>query len=262
MLRSTTRLLTLLLAAGLAVASAQGTFGHIAYGAGWQTTFLVVNQDQTTEANVSLSFYSDSGVALAAPANSGTASSTYSFSIPPSGSASIVLADVGGATTYEGWANLQVTNGVSVSGQAIFRENLGGSHPILEAAVPFTGGPPACAVSFWSVEPTHYILVPFDNTTGVHVTALAFANTTSAAISAPIEFDDPTGAPIVTGTLNLAALNHTSFVSTTNYPATAGKSGVLRITLPSSANPGDLSVLALLADSAAGTLTTLIPITQ
>ena len=262
MLRSTARLFTLVLAAGLAVASAQGTFGHIAYGAGWQTTFLVVNQDRTTEANVTLSFYSDLGAALAAPVNSGPASSTYSFSIPPSGSASILLPDVGGATTHEGWASLQVTNGVSVSGQAIFREDLGGSHPILEAAVPFTGGPPACAVSYWSVEPTRYILVPFDNTTGVHVTALAFANTTSTAISAPIEFDDPTGAPIVKGTLNLAALNHTSFVSTTNYPATAGKSGILRITLPSSANAGDLQVLGLLADSVAGTLTTLIPITQ
>jgi hypothetical protein len=65
--------------AGLALASAQGTFGHIAYGAGWQTTFIIVNQDKTMEANVSLLFYSDSGAALAAPVNSGPASSSYSF---------------------------------------------------------------------------------------------------------------------------------------------------------------------------------------
>jgi hypothetical protein len=261
MLRRTIRLFTLVLGAGLAVASAQGSFGHIAYGAGWQTTFFVVNEDQATAANVSLSFYSDSGAALAPPVNGGAAASLHSFSIPPGGLASIVLPDVGGSTTYEGWASLQ-TSGVAVSGQAIFRENLGGSHPILEAAVPFTGGPPACVVSFWNVAPTHYILVPFDNTIGLHVTALAFANTTSVSMSVPIEFDDPTGAPVVTGTLNLAALNHTAFVSTTNYPATTGKSGILRITLPSSANAGDLSVLALLADSATGTLTTLIPITR
>jgi hypothetical protein len=262
MLRRSIRLFTLVLAAGLAISSAQGTFGHIAYGAGWQTTFFVVNQDQTTAANVSLLFYADSGSALAAPVNGGAAASLHSFAIPAGGSASVVLPDVGGSTTYQGWASLQVTNGVAVSGQAIFRENLGGSHPILEAAVPFTGGPPPCVVSFWSVAPTHFILVPFDNTTGMHVTALAFANTTSFPMSVPIEFDDPTGTAIVTGTLNLAALNHTAFVSTTNYPATAGKSGVLRISLPSSANAGDLSVLALLADSATGTLTTLIPITQ
>jgi hypothetical protein len=262
MLRRTVRLFALVLAAGLAVASAQGSFGHLAYGAGWQTTFLTVNQDPTTAASVTLNFYADSGAALAAPVNSGSALSAYSFSIPPGGSTSVVLPDVGGATTYEGWASLQVANGVSVSGQAIFRENLGGSHPILEAAVPFTGGPPACVISFWSVEPTHYILVPFDNTTGVHVTTLAFANTTSAAISAPVEFDDPSGVQILTATLNLAAMNHTAFVSTANYPATAGKSGVLRITLPSGANPGDLAVLALLADPVTGTLTTLIPVTQ
>jgi hypothetical protein len=261
MLRRTVQLIALVFAAGLAVASAQGTFGHIAYGAGWQTTFLVVNQDQTIEANVSLSFYSDSGAALTPSVNGGAAVSLYSFSIPPRGSASVVLPDVGGATPSEGWASLQVANGVTVSGQAIFRQDLGGSHPILEAAVPFTGGPPACAVSFWSVAPTHDILVPFDNRTGVHVTTLAFANTTSAAISVPMQFDDPTGTPIVTGTLKLAPLNHTAFVSTTNYPATAGKSGVLHITLPSSAQAGDLAVLGLLADSLAGTLTTLVPIT-
>ncbi len=263
MRRRTFQLLILALVAGVAVASAQGTFGHLAYGAGWQTTFLIVNQDQTTAASVNLNFYADSGVALAAPVNGGAASSSYSVSIPPSGSASVVLPDVGGATTYEGWASLQVTNNVAVSGQAIFRQTLG-SNPVLEAAVPFTGGQPVCIVSLWNVEPTHYILVPFDNTTGVHVTALAFANTTSAAISAPIEFEDPTGTAIVTGTLTLAAMNHTAFVSTDNdrYPATAGKSGVLRITLPSGANAGDLTVLALLADAKSGTLTTLLPITQ
>lgn len=261
MLRRTSRLVTFALIAGLAVASAQGTFGHIAYGAGWQTTFIVVNQDNTIEAKASLAFYSDSGAPLAAPVNSGPASSSYSFTVPPRGSVSIVLPDVGGATTFEGWASL-VTAGGEVSGQAIFRESLGGSHLVLEAAVPFNGVPSPCIISTWSIEPTHTLLVPFDNTTGVHVTALAFANTTSAAISVPIEFDDAAGTALVTSTLKLAPRNHTAFVSTTNYPATAGKSGVLRIALPGSANPGDLTVLGLLADSESGTLTTLIPITE
>jgi hypothetical protein len=67
---------------------------------------------------------------------------------------------------------------------------------------------------------------------------------------------------MATDTLNLPALNHTAFISTDKYSATNGKSGVLRITLPGGANPGDLSVLALLADSVTGTLTTLMPIAQ
>jgi hypothetical protein len=261
-LRGIVRLFAILLAIGITNASAQGTFGHLAYGAGWQTTFLVVNQDQVTEASVSLTFYSNIGTALSPPVNGGTATSVYSFSIPPNGSTSVVLPDVGGSTSTEGWASLNVNNSPAVSGQAIFRQNPGGSRPVLEAAVPFTSGAPLCLVPFGNVAPMHTILVPFDNTTGVHVTALAFANTTSTAMSVPIEFDDPAGAAIATGTLNFGALNHSSFVSTAKYPATNGKSGVLRITLPSGANVGDLSVLALLADSSSGTLTTLIPIMQ
>ncbi len=260
MVRRTAQLLVLLAAAGVGAAWAQGTFGHLAYGGGWQTTFLIVNEDQTTEADVSLSFYSNSGTPLAAPVNGATAIAVYSFSILPGGSASVLLPDVGGSTVNEGWASLAVSNTPTVSGQAIFRQNLGGGNPVLEAAVPFTTFAPVCLVPYGSAGPTHYILVPFDNTTGVHVTALALANTTSSGMTVPVEFDDPTGTSIVSGTLTLGAMNHTSFVTTTQYPATQGKTGVLRITL--TANIGDLSVLALLADSTAGTLTTLIPITQ
>ena len=261
-LRGIVRFFAILLAMGLSNASAQGTFGHLAYGGGWQTTFIVVNQDPATEASVSLSFYSNIGTALAPPVNGGPATSVYSFSVPPNGSTSIVLPDAGGSTSTEGWASLNVSNSPAVSGQAIFRQNAGGSRPVLEAAVPFTSGAPLCLVPFGNVAPTHSILVPFDNTNGLHVTALAFANTTSASMSVPIEFDDPAGAAIATGMLNLGALFHSSFVSTAKYPATSGKSGVLRITLPAGANVGDLSVLALLADSSSGTLTTLMPIMQ
>lgn len=256
------RVLGVALIAGLGLASAQGSFGHIAYGGGWQTTFLLINANTTTTATVNLYFYSDSGANLPLPVNGGSAVSPYSTSIPPGGSVSVAIPNNGSASPSEGWASLQVTNSVAVSGQAIFRQDLGGSNPILEAAVPLTAGTSACIFSFWQVEPTHYVLVPFDNTTNVHLTALAFANTTSASISAPIEFDDPTGAAIVTDTLSLSAMNHTSYVSTSKYPETAGKTGVIRITLPSGAGPGDLAVLGLLANPVTGTLTTLIPSTQ
>jgi len=262
MFRRTAGFLTLVLAVGVGSVSAQGTFGHLAYGGGWQTTFLLVNQDRTTEADASLSLYSDSGAPLAAPVNGGKATAVFSFTIPPSGSAAIVLPDTGGSTTREGWANLIVSNSPSVSGQAIFRQQLGGSHPVLEAAVPFSTGAPLCLVPYGEVPLTHFVLVPFDNTVDLHVTAFAFANTTSAGMAIPIEFDDASGAVITTDTINLGALNHTAFTSTAKYPETNNKTGVLRITLPGGSNPGDLSVLALLADSSAGTLTTLLPITQ
>jgi hypothetical protein len=260
MLSKVIRLSMLALVAGFGAASAQGTFGHIAYGDGWQTTFTVVNQDQSTIATANLYFYSDTGATLS-PTATGCTGSPCSFSVAPSGSTTVVLPDVG-TTTFSGWASLQVTNGVSVSGQAVFRQNLGGAHPILEAAVPLTGGAPVCIISIWNEEPTHYILVPFDNTTGSHTTALAFANTTAASMAVPIEFDNQAGTAIVTDTLTLPAMNHTAYLSTTNYPATAGQVGVLRITLPASANIGDLTALALLANSVSGTLTTVLPITQ
>jgi len=262
MIRRSLRVLVVAFVAGVGVVSAQGSFGHIAYGGGWQTTFLLVNENTTEAAAVNLYFYSDSGTNLPLAVNGGSPVSPYSTSIPPGGTVSVVIADSGSAIANEGWASLQVTNGAAVSGQAIFRQNLGGSNPILEAAVPLTVSTSACIFSFWQVEPTHYVLVPFDNTTNVHLTAIAFANTTSASISAPIEFDDQTGTAIASDTLKLPAMNHTAYVSTTKYPATAGQVGILRITLPSGAGAGDLAVLGLLANPITGTLTTLIPITQ
>lgn len=262
MLRRSCQVLAVALIAGLGAASAQGTFAQIAYGAGWQTTFVLVNADTTTAASVSLAFYSDSGANLPLPVNGGAAVSPYNVNIPPSGSISVVIKDNGSPTASQGWASLHVTNSVAVSGQAIFRQDLGSPHPVTEAAVPLTGGTPTCIFSFWDVEPTHYLLIPFDNTTNTHVTAIAVANTTASAISAPIAFQDQVGTTIASDTLNLAAMNHTAYVSTDKYPSTAGKTGIIRITLPSGANPGDLAALALLANPNTGTLTTLVPIVQ
>ena len=262
MLQRTALLWSLVLAVGAVGASAQGTFGHLAYGAGWQTTFLLVNQDQTTDAEVTLSFYSDFGAPLTAPVSGANPTSAYSLVIPAGGSASVVLAKSGTASVTEGWASLSVNNSPSVSGQAIFRQTPGEGHPVLEAAVPFSSGAPACLVPYGTASLTHYILIPFDNTANVHVTALALANTTAATFSVPIEFDDASGAVITTDTLQLAGMNHIAFVSSDKYRATGGKTGVVRITLPGSPNSGDLSVLALLGNSVTGTLTTLMPILQ
>jgi len=256
------QVLAIALIAGLGVASAQGTFGHIAYGGGWQTTFVLVNEDTTTAASISLAFYSDSGANLPLPVNGGSAVSPYTTNIPAGGSISVVVGDNGSPNASQGWASLHVTNSVAVNGQAIFRQDLGSGHPVLESAVPLTGGTPVCIFSFWDVEPNHYVLVPFDNTTNTHLTAIALANTTSSTISAPIVFQDQSGNSIASDTLNLSAMNHTAYVSTSKYPATAGKTGVIRISLPSGANPGDLVVLALLANPNTGTLTTLLPILQ
>ena len=84
-----------LLLAGFALtagcALAQGTFAHITYGAGWQTTFTFVNLSSTDTANLSLFFYNEDGTTLAAPVQGGPTGSPYNFSIAPSGATTIVL---------------------------------------------------------------------------------------------------------------------------------------------------------------------------
>src|SRR5665213_879943 len=42
----------------------QGTFGQIAYGGSWQTTFTLMNLNSITRATVTLSFFGDDGSLL------------------------------------------------------------------------------------------------------------------------------------------------------------------------------------------------------
>ena len=255
-----------LLLAGFALtagcALAQGTFAHITYGAGWQTTFTFVNLSSTDTANLSLFFYNEDGTTLAAPVQGGPTGSPYNFSIAPSGATTIVLlGNVSASTSIVGWASLQSIGGTPVRGQAAFRRHDPKNPPDFEAAVPMTSsGSLDCIVPF-PPSSNPVIMLPYDNTTGQYVTAVAFANTTSSALAVQIEFDDQSNHQVATGTLNLAANNHTSFVSTSSYAATANTKGVLRI----SADPASLSVLGLLVNLSQAPLypiSTLLPITQ
>ena len=101
------------------------------------------------------------------------------------------------------------------------------------------------------------ILVPFDNTTGKYVTSLALANTTTGALSGPIEFVDQSNNVLVADTLNLTPRQHVAFVMPEAYPALAGKKGTLRI----HQTPEKLTVLGLLSNST-NSITTIIPFTN
>jgi hypothetical protein len=252
------RLLTLGIVCAGGVFGQQGSFGQIAYGGSWQTTFTLINVSSSGTATVTLSFYADSGSPLNAPVQGFGVTSAYTFAIPAGGSQNVVLQSSDSNTT-QGWASMSASGG-TVRGQGSFRFLVpNGTGAISEAVVPlsFPPGSTACLIPLPSGNPI--ALVPFDNSNG-YVTSLAFANpSASSSESYVIEFDDQSGAPLAADTVTLGPRQHRAFVSRDAYPALLGQKGVVRIH-----GSVDLSlaiVLGLLSNSS-GAVTTIIPVIQ
>jgi hypothetical protein len=229
-----------------------GTFAQIVYGGTWQTTFTLINLDSTNLAGVTLTFFGDNGAPLNVPVVGFGSTSSYTFTIPASGSQNIVLSS--GDPLTEGWATMSVTSG-TVRGQGSFRSvTLSGA--TFETVVPLsTSGSAVCIIPF--PPPSNpVILIPFDNTGG-HNTSIALANTTNVALTVPIEFDDQTNRQLKTDSIVLQPMAHTAFTLASTYQVLAGTKGVIRI----QASTSSLTVLGLLSN-ANNAITTIIPITQ
>jgi hypothetical protein len=222
------------------VAAGGGTMAHIASGGGWQTTLTLVNTGAAA-ATVNLNFYGDNGAAASLPlsfpqGNSTATSSSASTSIAAGASYIVVLQD-GAASATTGSAVL--TTAGNVGGFAIFRYNPTGQ----EAVVPLE-----------TVNAASYVLA-FDNT-GTLSTGLAIANVAAQAADVSVLIRDDTGAQIGTGSINLAAQGHTSFMltdATQGFPATAGKRGTITFETPAG---GQIAPLGLRAASISGGFTT------
>jgi hypothetical protein len=248
-----------LLIVSACVASAQGNFAHFTYGGGYTSTFTFVNEDTTTAAEASLFFYNDDGTAATVPVAGTPTVSSHNFTIPANGSTTVVLPDTGVSNELWGWAHLEITNYVPVSGQLTFRRNAGASSPATEAVVPMSGGNAKYLIPFPLSTPA--LVIPFDNTSGQHGTAIALANTTGSALSLAFEFDDPSGNVIATATsVQLPAHGHTAWLMTAKneYPQTDNKVGTLKITGMTSSS--DLAAVALWFSTSSNTLTTVLPI--
>jgi hypothetical protein len=251
-------LLSIVCAGGAFGQSGQGTFAQIAYGGSWQTTFTLINLDSVDIASVTLNFFMDgtSPGPLTVPVQGFGNTSAYTFTIPPSGSTSVVLSSTAFNTT-QGWASMTVNAG-NVQGQGSFQFRLP-TGVLSEAVVPLsTSGSAVCIIPF-PPSSNPVILLPFDNTTGqnFYFTSIAIANISSGTLMVPIEFDDQSNNKLVTDTLTLAANQHMAFLTTQSYPALAGKKGILRI----SESTSSVTVLGLLSN-ATSAITTIIPITQ
>ena len=124
------------------------TISHIADGAGWSTSIILVNTG-AQPASYTLQVTGDKGAAIA-PSSTGLGMLSTAGTIPVGGS-KIISTDGTAANLTEGWA--RVTSAQSIGGTAIFRsaQPKGSAVPYQEAAVPLlTAG-------------STTLLFPFDN---------------------------------------------------------------------------------------------------
>jgi hypothetical protein len=214
------------------VSTSGGLMAHLASGAGWQTTFALVNTG-TTAASATLNFYADDGSAQSLPLTvleSGVTStaSTTTQTIGPNSSVWIQSAASATGALLSGSALLTTTG--NVSGYAIFRYNPNGQ----EAVVPLES------------RNTGTYLIAFDNTnsttTGVAINSIATQN-----VSVPVTLRDDQGNLLTTSTIALNANGHTSFLLAQQYPQTAGLRGTAEFDTPGfgTSNAAKISVLGI-----------------
>jgi len=223
-----------------AVSSAQAQTSliipQIVDGAAWLTTIALTNTS-ASQTIASLSFFQETGggntTSWALNFEEMTSAQAQSL-VLPAGS-SVFLHTLGtAANTTIGWGKLVETDAsLPVLAYAIFTQRVTGRSDQDGTA------PAAAAVS--------RILVPFDNTNGA-VTSMAIANTTSSSgtIFVGIRTATATTQPAA---ITLPADGHTSFAFPTQFPATAGQSGLAEFYSSS----GSFSILALKFNSGAFT---------
>ncbi len=198
-----------------------GSIAHIATGAGWETTFVLVNTG-TSPAQTQLNFFaSGSGAPLAIP-----------LTFPQLGGSSAVTSSVGrvlaagstlivqsGGPLSDGLPRLgsaQVHSDGNVAGFVIFRYNPNGQ----EAVVPL------------EQRTADGFLVAFDNTAG-RVTGVAVNNRGSQPVHVPVIVRDDMGLLVAVDTVNLAPHGHTSFsLGIDKYPEVVGRRGTIEFRTP------------------------------
>jgi hypothetical protein len=158
--------------------------------------------------------------------------------------AELVIQTTGPVTqqTQTGWAQL-LTNG-TINGFAVFSQSPN-PYTTFDGEVPLE-----------TRNATSYTLA-FDNTNGSS-TGVALANVTSQAVTSSITVRDDTGAILLTDSLALPAMGHTSFNLTDRYASTAQRLGTVQFTTPGA---GQISVLGLRFNStgAFSTIPAIVP---
>ncbi len=175
-----------------------GSIAHIATGAGWQTTFVLVNTDATA-AQATLKFFATgTGTPLSIPLTfpqTGSSNTANSVTQTIAAGATLIVQSTAPASDPApiiGSAQLTATG--NIGGFVIFRYNPNGQ----EAVVPLEN---RIASGY---------LIAFDNTSGT-ATGIAVNSIAAQDINVPVIVRDDAGNQIATDTLTLAANGHTAF---------------------------------------------------
>ncbi len=213
----------------LVTSNSGGLLAHIAVGAGWQTTFVLVNTG-TTSGGANLTFYDDNGNPLFLPLTSpdssaGLPTTASSFAPSIAGGASLWLQTSGSlaSSLVTGSAQLSVTG--SIQGFAIFRYSPNGQ----EAVVPLE-----------TRNASSYLLA-YDNTGGT-TTGIAISVASSQFTTFPLILRDDNGIPIGYSPLTLPPNGHTRFILGDEFPGTANIRGTVEFDTPAGAQ---ISVLGI-----------------
>lgn len=192
-----------------------GSIAHIATGAGWQTTFVLVNTG-TSSAQATLKFFATgTGAPLSIPLKfpqTGNSSTANSISQTlAAGATRVVQSTAPASNPAPTVGSAQLTTNGNVGGFVMFRYDPNGQ----EAVVPLES------------RTANGYLIAFDNTAGT-ATGIAVNNASSQPMSVPVIVRDDAGNQIATDTLTLAANGHTSFaLGIDKYPVAVNKRGTI-----------------------------------
>ncbi len=214
-----------------------GSMPHLAAFENWTTSFTMVNKS-VSSATARLSLFGDAVDA------SGNGPLTLSLAFPQSAFAlpGPLLASTFDRTLAPNASLVVKTSGAQVPPVAVGSAQLAATGAVDGFAIFHLIPSAQEAVVPMETRTASSYLLPFDNTAGV-VLGIAVENVSAQNAVIPVVIRNQIGAVISTGTsLSLAANGHTSFVLSTQYPATKNQRGTIQFATPAG---GQISVLGI-----------------
>ena len=189
------------------------TISHIANGAGWRTTAILINTGAQAE-SFELKFWDNNGNPLVLDLGTDGVTADLIDVIEP-GVARFIRTAGTGVNLQEGWAEL--TSPLDIDGNSIFGLQTPGQGDS-EAAVPLS---PSGGTQLY---------IPFDYSTG-YSTGIAFADPGQQLANVTATILDDTGVNVpAAGTITVPTRGHFSFVLAAPFPGVVGKRGVAHFT--------------------------------
>lgn len=180
-------------------------FPHIASGGGWSTTFNFINAS-TSPAPVAVTLRNFAGAPLRIPL-----SGPLSAVIAPNATWQLATAD---PPDLPATGAVEVRSSGPISGYAVYRY------------VPPEGPPQEISAPLQA--PLPVLILPFDNTGGSE-TKLAVASSAPDEGAVNVSVFDDAGSLLTTGAIPIGALGHLDVALVSEFRATAGKRGFVRL---------------------------------